>query len=70
MIDENLERLRSHRNNIGRYRRLLNTDLTDLERGFIEKRLAEEKLALDSIVASTFPLSFRLPTSPAVMGSQ
>ena len=69
MIDENLALLRSHRNNVGRYRRLLNTNLTDLERDFIEKRLAEEKLVLDGI-ASTFPLSFRLPTSPAVMGSQ
>ena len=70
MIDENLALLRSHRNNVGRYRRLMNTDLTDLERDFIEKRLAEEKLALDSFVASTFPLSFRLPSSPTVMGSQ
>jgi hypothetical protein len=70
MVDENLALLRSRRNNISRYRRLLNTNLTDLELGFIEKRLAEETLALDSIVASTFPLSFRLPTSPAVMGSQ
>ncbi len=70
MTDDNLALLRSHRDNIGRYRRLLNTKLTDLERCFIERRLAEEKLALDSIVASTFPLSFRLPTSPAVMGRQ
>jgi len=32
MMDENIARLRSHRNNIARYRRLLQTKLTDLER--------------------------------------
>ena len=30
MIDENLARLRADRNNIGRYRRLLQTNLTVL----------------------------------------
>ena len=48
MIDENLARLRAHRNNIGRYRRLLQTNLTVLERDFIERRLAEEDAALNS----------------------
>jgi hypothetical protein len=33
--------LRTHRNNIARYRRLLQTKLTDLERQFIERRLSE-----------------------------
>ena len=46
MIDENLARLRAHRNNIARYRRLLQTNLTVLERDFIERRLAEEETAL------------------------
>jgi hypothetical protein len=36
------------RQNIGRYERLLRTHLTDLERGFIERRLAEEKHGLQS----------------------
>jgi hypothetical protein len=36
MIDEQLARLRTHRDSIGRYRRLLQTKLTDLERQFIE----------------------------------
>jgi hypothetical protein len=39
MMDENIARLRTHRNNIARYRRLLQTKLTDLERQFIERRL-------------------------------
>lgn len=32
-------RLNAHRNNIQRYRRLLQTRLTDLERGYIVRRL-------------------------------
>ena len=32
MIDENLARLSARRNNVHRYRRLLATQLTDLER--------------------------------------
>jgi hypothetical protein len=42
MIDEQLARLRTHRDSIGRYRRLLQTKLTDLERQFIERRLERQ----------------------------
>lgn len=64
MIDENLARVRSHRNNIRRYRNLLKTSLSELERQFIERRLAEEQSRLDQVMASTFPLSPKLPASP------
>ena len=33
---------RDREENIRRYRRLLNTQLTDIERSFVERRLAEE----------------------------
>jgi hypothetical protein len=69
MIDENFALMRAHRNNIARYRKLLKTRLTDLERQFLERRVAEEQSALEKIVASTFPLTFRLPASPAMVGS-
>ena len=39
MTDENLARLRAHHNDVHRYRRLLATHLTDLERAYIERRL-------------------------------
>ena len=42
MIDEKLARRRAHENNIARYRRLLQTRLSDVERHFIESRLAEQ----------------------------
>jgi hypothetical protein len=59
MIDENLVRLRAHRNNIHRYRRLLATRLTDLERSYLERRLKEEESAMDALSAQTLP--FTLP---------
>jgi hypothetical protein len=52
MIDENFARLRTHRSNIQRYRHLLETSLTDLERRFIAKRLAEEQSAIETLSAS------------------
>jgi hypothetical protein len=67
MIDESLARLRAHRNNIHRYRRLLKTQLTDLERSYIERRLIEEEAAMRSLSNSTFPLTFpktSMPPSP------
>jgi hypothetical protein len=63
MIDDNFALMRSHRNSIDRYRKLLKTSLTDLERQFIERRLAEEQSKLKEVMASTFPLAFKLPAS-------
>ncbi|MBR1155836.1 hypothetical protein [Bradyrhizobium sp. JYMT SZCCT0428] len=60
MIDEQLARLRAHRNNISRYRGLLKTILTDLERAFIERRLAEEQSAFQALAAGTCPLTLNL----------
>jgi hypothetical protein len=60
MFEESLARIRTHRNNIHRYRRLLRTELSDLERDFIDRRIAEEQAALDALVAETFPVTFPL----------
>ena len=57
MIEENLARLRAHRNNIRRYERLLVTQLSDLERAFIAKRLEEEQAEAEALVKTTFPFS-------------
>jgi hypothetical protein len=66
MIDENLSLMRAHRNNISRYCKLLKTSLT---LGTGRRRLAEEQSALEKIAASTFPLAFSLPASPATIGN-
>ena len=52
MIDQQLARLRTHRSNIQRYRNLLQTSLTELERKFVEQRLTEEQSNLDSLTNS------------------
>jgi len=57
MIDQQLARLRAHRSNIQRYRNLLQTSLTELERQFVEKRLTEEQSSLES-VANSLPNDF------------
>jgi len=69
MFEENLARIRTHRNNIHRYRRLLQTELSDLERDFIERRMADEQGALDALLAETFPVTFRLPKDPSSASS-
>jgi hypothetical protein len=62
MIDEQHSRLRTHRDSIDRYRRLLQTKLTDLERQFIERRLSEEQSDYERLTKATFPIVFKLPT--------
>jgi hypothetical protein len=52
MIDENWAHLHARRNNVRRYRRLLQTELTELERQYIERRLNEEKSAMESLTPS------------------
>ncbi|WP_430640154.1 hypothetical protein [Bradyrhizobium cytisi] len=50
MIDDQLAR--AHRNNIRRYRHLLQTSLTEFERQFVERRLNEEQSKLEVLVSS------------------
>jgi hypothetical protein len=57
MIDLKVASLRAHGNNISRYRRLLRTNLSDLERQFIERRLNEEKVAIEDLASTRFPIT-------------
>jgi hypothetical protein len=56
MLDIASARLQTHRNNIARYRRLLETNLTELEHEYIQRRLSEEQSNLEApgSVASPF----------------
>jgi hypothetical protein len=65
MIDEQMTRMRTHRNNIDRYRHLLQTKLTELERDFIEKRLAEEQSNLERLAVSGLIFGRPHPASSA-----
>ena len=67
MLEVNLERLRAHQRNIDRYRRLLATHLSDLERSYIERRVSEEQASLKRILREAFP--DRLPAGlPRIAG--
>jgi hypothetical protein len=41
--------MQSHRRNIRRYSRLLSTPLTDLERQYLHRRIAEEQAELERL---------------------
>ena len=57
MLDERFVRLRTYRNNIARYQGLLKTDLTDLERQFIERRLSEEQSEFELLTTGNVPVT-------------
>jgi 5-bromo-4-chloroindolyl phosphate hydrolysis protein len=59
MTDKKLAEIRWTISNIRRYRRLLETQLTEKEREFIKRRLSEERATLISLEAETFPMTFR-----------
>ena len=52
MIDESLARLRAHGQNLSRYRRLLQGDLSDLERDYVQSRISEEEASLAHLIAN------------------
>jgi hypothetical protein len=45
-------------------RQLLETKLAELQRQFIERRLSEEQSALETLAATSFPLTFEIPKAP------
>ena len=55
MIDQALAQFRAHRQNIDRYRSLLRTNLTEFERDFIKRRIAEEQAALSALSFDASP---------------
>ncbi|MHC2334677.1 hypothetical protein [Bradyrhizobium sp. USDA 4454] len=67
-IDERFERLRAHRTNVGRYRRLLGTELSDLERDFVNRRLSEEMTAMQALTADIPPLVLDPPANAQIVG--
>jgi hypothetical protein len=49
MIDFYATQVRGHRRNIERYCRLLATELTELERQYLHKRIAQEQAQLEQL---------------------
>ncbi|UVO33133.1 hypothetical protein KUF59_08210 [Bradyrhizobium arachidis] len=61
MTNEDFAAMRSHRDRIHRYRRILKTRPTGLEHQDLERRLCEERCAFDALIAGSFPLVFKIP---------
>ncbi|WP_143279343.1 hypothetical protein [Bradyrhizobium ottawaense] len=53
-----LAAVRTHRNNIHRYRRSLETQIAGLEREDVERGLSDERYAMDAPVSAMFPVRF------------
>lgn len=69
MIEDNLARMRTHRNAIERHRRLLKTKLTEQDRQYVCRRLSEEESALENLRASIFPMVFGESPRPMTSAS-
>jgi hypothetical protein len=52
MTEKDCARWQSHNSNIGRYRRLLETNLLEIERTFLQRRISEEQSHLRSLAGS------------------
>jgi hypothetical protein len=65
-IDEQLSWMRALRDSIWRDRRLLQGRLTESDRAIVEKRLLEQRLAFDKLLASAFPIVFKIPNQADV----
>ena len=57
-MEKRIVQLRTHQKNISRYENMLKTELTDLERQFVQKRLSEERFTIAL-------LQFMSPSAPS-----
>ena len=55
MRDLRAAKILSHRRNIQRYSRLLTTDITELEREYLDKIIAEEQAELERWIRQSVP---------------
>jgi hypothetical protein len=67
VCDFDAQRIAAHRSNIGRYKRLLRAELSDLERRFVRHRLAEERAALMCLLGSLRLIEATAPGAPATV---
>jgi hypothetical protein len=59
--------VRAHQNNIKRYCRLLGTDLTELERDYVRKRIVEETHQLEKLLKSPRRRKHARPLSHTIL---
>jgi hypothetical protein len=59
-MDEKIARLSAHQKNIDRYQSLLESELSDVEQQYLQRRLVEERLAI-AMLQFMPPRGFELP---------
>ena len=59
-METRIVQLRKHQTNIDRYENMLKTELTDLEREFVQKRLSEERFTIALLQFMSAPKGFDL----------
>ena len=69
MAGYELAKIEALRANIRRYRRLLATQLTELERNYLERRLAEDRNALLALTSRSAPQTVSADNSHEVRGA-
>jgi hypothetical protein len=67
MTDTVLRRIRGHRANLDRYARLLATNLTELERQYIHRRIAEEQAAISRLETQRLATSVAATADPQTL---
>jgi hypothetical protein len=67
MQDVNMIRLKAHKSNLDRYARLLATNLTQVERDYIHRRIAEEHSAVARLEAERLAKSVAGSADPGTL---
>jgi len=62
MTDLRTAKILSHRRNIQRYGRLLATELTEIERQYLHRRIAEEQAELERLQSEPQPVELVIAT--------
>jgi hypothetical protein len=57
-MNQRIERLRAHQNNIDRYQSLLKTNLSEVEQQLIERRVSEERFAIEMLRTMSPPKGY------------
>lgn len=57
-MNQRIERLRAHQNNIDRYQSLLKTNLSEVEQHFLERRVSEERFAIEMLRTMSPPKGY------------
>jgi hypothetical protein len=69
MTDLRTAKILSHRRNIQRYGRLLATELTELERQYLHRRIAEEQAELERLQSEPQPVEQVIATQAMGRGT-